>query len=357
MSVSLGIIGAGKIGAAHVEAALAAGIHIAAVVDLDEDRASALAGQCDATAMSDARDIWNSDAIDALIIAVPNCFHKALTIEALRAGKDVLLEKPMGMNTAECQEIMKVASETGKLVQVGLTNRYSAVGKAAKRFVGDGALGEIYHTKGLLYRRRGVPGLGGWFTTKSKSGGGALIDLGVHAIDLAMYLMEFPQAVEVCGQVYNTFGCRMRDYVYEDMWAGPPNYDGVCDVDDAAHALIRLAGGKTLDLNVTWAGDFPTGAVPESQMVLFGDQGGLTFALDDDHILLAREQAGYNVDTKVTLPPCDHFVEQLVDFVAATQTRQIKGATAHEATIVQSLIDAIYDSSEQGRAVAVPTIE
>lgn len=353
MSLSIGIIGAGTIGEQHVKAAVSAHIDVKYVVDVNLPAAEALAEICDATPTDDADQLWADGGVAGVVIAVPNTLHRPLAVRALEAGKDVLLEKPMGLNAAECDQINAVAARSGQLVQVGLVHRYSSVGQGTKEVIDAGQLGDIYHAKALLYRRRGVPGLGGWFTTKSQSGGGAIIDVGVHVIDLALHFMGFPKVEQVLGKVYNTFGCRLQDYVYEHMWAGPPRLDGVCDVEDAAHALILFDNGSTLDLNVTWAGNFPTGSLPESMMGLFGDQGGLTFDLFGDHLQLATEECGYNVDKQVKLPPRDDFAEQLRDFVRSIETREVYGATGQEAATVQRIIDAVYESSTRGEAVNV----
>src|SRR5690606_17392739 len=156
-----------------------------------------------------------------------------LSVAALKAGKDVLVEKPMGLNANECREMNAAAKAKDRILQVGFVQRYSSVATTVKKFVDAGRLGNIYHAKANYYRRRGIPGLGGWFTTKALSGGGPLIDLGVHVIDLITYLMGSVRPVRVSGKVYANFGKRMKDYVFESMWAGPPRLDGVCDVEDA----------------------------------------------------------------------------------------------------------------------------
>ena len=143
----------------------------------------------------------------------------------------------------------------------------------------------------------------------------------------------------------------MEGYVYENMWAGPPNFEGVCDVDDAAHALIRFDSGLTLDLNVTWAGNFPTGALPDSFMGFFGDKAGLSFQLFGDHLNVACESEGKNIDRRVDVEADSMFRDQMVDFARAVQSRSVQGATGPQATQVQRLIDAIYESSATQKAV------
>lgn len=353
MSIRLGIIGAGSIGEVHAKAAHAVGTTVARVADVDLAKAKELADKYEGCiATNEAKELLADEAIDAVAVCVPNRWHKDLAIEALRAGKDVLLEKPMGLNKSECEEINAVAAETGQLLQVGLVYRNSAAGQAAKQVVESGDLGNIYHAKAHLFRRRGVPGLGGWFTTKALSGGGPLIDLGVHIIDITSWLMGFPEPQRVSGKVYSQFGKRMKDYVFEDMWAGPPRLDGVCDVEDSAHAIVHFAGGLTLDLQVSWAINMPTPNMESAETIgIFGDKGGLTFRLFGEHVDVATESYGRNVDTRILLTETDQFEEQAKAFANSVKTREQPIATGQQGYYVQSIIDAIYESSETDQEV------
>ncbi len=348
MSIRLGILGAGTIGKVHAKAAAEAGSEVAWVADLDLSRAQELAAKhegCSAT--EDTEKVIADDAVDAVVVCVPNRWHKQLANNAMLAGKDVLLEKPMGLNAEECVEINRTADETERILQVGMAYRYSAAGRAAKEVVESGDLGDIYHAKAHLFRRRGVPGLGGWFTTKELSGGGPLIDLGVHIIDISSWLMNFPKPLRVSGKVYSKFGKRMQDYVYEDMWAGPPNLEGVCDVEDSAHAMIHFEGGISLDLQVSWAFNMPTPNMESAETIgIFGDRGGLTFSLFGEHVDVATEQYGRNIDKRILLAKTDQFVEQARMFAQCVKNREVPVATGEHGHYVQKLIDAIYESSQ-----------
>ena len=350
----LGILGAGAIGAKHAEAAANSGVEVACVVDRDTARAAEVASVHGAESAGEPESLWKDASIDAVVIGVPNSFHKPLAIEAMRAGKDVLLEKPMALSAAECDELIAVAKETGRLLQIGYVHRYTAVGAAAKRVVDSGNLGDVYHAKAHLYVRRGIPGLGGWFTTKALSGGGCLIDLGVHLLDLSLHLMGQPTAVSVSGKAYSKFGVKLEDYVYESMWAGPPKFDGVFDVDDHATAMITFDSGATLDLQVTWACNLPDGTTPDSLMAFLGDRGGLSFELFGDHLKLRHEVAGRNADSRLALPEADQMAAQMADFAEAVAARKHRvGATPAEGRKVQALVDAIYASSDENAPVSL----
>lgn len=355
MSMRLGIIGAGSIGEVHAKAAHEAGTTVARIADVDLEKARELADKYDGCLpTADMKELLADEAIEAVVVCVPNRWHKEIAIEAMQAGKDVLLEKPMGLNKSECEEINAVATETGRVLQVGMVYRKSAAGQAAKEIIESGALGTIYHAKAHLFRRRGVPGLGGWFTTKELSGGGPLIDLGVHIIDISSWLMGFPDPQRVSGKVYSYFGKRMEDYVYEDMWAGPPRLEGVCDVEDSAHAMVHFAGGISLDLQVSWAINMPTPNMESAETIgIFGDQGGLSFRLFGEHVDIATESYGRNIDERILLTKTDQFVEQAKAFAHSVKTRETPPATGQQGYYVQSIIDAIYESSASNQEVSL----
>lgn len=345
MSLNLAIIGAGSIGAKHAEAALAAGMRLGGIVDRDADRAAELATKYSVPHFTTEAAVLSDPAVQAVVIGVPNRYHRELAVAALRAGKDVLLEKPMAMCERECEEIAHVAASTGRLLQMGFVHRYTAVGRLAHQLVQENRLGNIYQVTAQVNLRRGVPGLGKWFTTKELSGGGALIDIGVHLLDLGLYLLGYPNVADVHGQVHSVFGRRMRNYVFENMWAGPANYDGICDVEDSAHAFIRFDNGVTFDLHVSWAGNFPEPSIPATLMAFFGERGGMSFELFGDHVNLAYENGNKVVDERIDAPETMMFRDQLLDFDKGIKLRRVLGAGAREGTIVQSIVDRIYQSS------------
>ncbi|MEZ6191604.1 MAG: Gfo/Idh/MocA family oxidoreductase [Phycisphaerales bacterium] len=354
MSISIGFIGAGAIGRVHAQAARDLGLKLAGIADINQEAAKKLADDLGGVPNFPDTDALLSDqGIGAVVIGVPNAHHASLAIKAMRQGKDVLLEKPMGLNADECRRINAAAEETGKIVQIGYVHRFSSVGRSAKRIIGSGALGKVYHVKAQLSRRRGIPGLGGWFTTKAQSGGGPLIDVGVHVIDLAMYLLGGTQPTRVSGKTYAHFGHPISDYIFESMWAGPPKLDGVFDVEDEAHALLHFADGTTLALDVAWAVNTPADSLPENLMAFFGDKGGLSFQLFGDHMKLATEIHKHNADSKLYLPEVRMYHDQLMDFANAVGNRTRPCADGSQGLIVQSVIDAIYESSETGREITL----
>jgi predicted dehydrogenase len=294
--------------------------------------------------------------VDGVVIAVPNDLHEPLAVQSLKAGKHVLLEKPMATSVPACDRIMEAAKSSGRSVQMGFVCRRMPAVEIAASMAREGRLGSIYHVKASMYRRRGVPGLGGWFTTKSRSGGGPLIDLGVHLLDAALHLMGHPRVLRASGATYSTFGRRMKGYAHTDMWAGPPDFTGTCDVEDHATALLRCEGGATIELNATWAMNIPDESLPDG-LAVFGDAGGCRFGLQDRRLTVATEAHGMPADLtphfKADAPGKQAWDSQARAFQTLLEHGGEPIATAAQGRAVQAAIDAIYRSAGEGREVEV----
>lgn len=357
MSFRLGIIGAGGIAAEHAKAATGIGIEIAGFCDIRREKAEKLAAQYpDAVVVDSAEELMELPGVPAIVVATPNAMHKPHAIMALEAGKDVFMEKPMALNVAECDEIIQARDKAARLVQVNLVCRNSPTALVVKDLIEAGRLGRIYHAKASWYRRRGVPGLGRWFTTKSEAGGGVLIDLGVHMIDVVMYLAGNPTAERASGHTTSMFGNPPAEYTFTDMWAGPPELNGVFDVEDGAVGLVRFDNDMSLEVNVTWAANLLDDTYP-SCITLLGDKGGCQFELWGDKVTLATEENGYLVDVKPHIVKEEDWYgawrRQYEMFTRAVLDRQPPHASAEAGRKVQAVLDALYRSSEQRREVEV----
>lgn len=355
--LGIGIVGAGAIGTVHAEAALRNGVRVVGVWDIHPARADALTGRVGGHAARSLDELLALPEVEAVAVAVPNVSHAECAARSLERGRHVLLEKPMAMSVAECDAILAAAGRSERTLQMGFVCRGTPTSRAAKQFVDAGRLGRIYHAKCSIYRRRGIPGLGGWFTTKAQSGGGPLIDLGVHVIDLVRWLTGKPQAERASGACYATFGRPIDRYRYVDMWAGPPKLDGTFDVEDHATALIRCEGGLTIEVNVTWAMNQPDGALKDG-IFLFGDRGGLAFQVFGNEVTLATEEEGRIVDVKPLLEQGDALAKawdaQYQQFVRAVRDGVAPHATGEDGRAIQAIIEAIERSSAERREVEVP---
>ena len=355
MTLGLGIIGAGGVAAIHADAAARTGLRVATVCDVDVQRAEALAAEHPgAAATGDAQAIFDDPDVAAVVVAVPNALHKDLAIAAMRAGKDVLLEKPMALNAGECDEIIAARDETGRLLQMGFVCRCAPSSEAARALVEQGRLGRIYHAQAGIFRQRGIPGLGRWFTTRAMSGGGALMDLGVHLIDLVLHLTGYPRPVTASAVCTSTFGSPIKEYAFEAMWGGPPDPGGVFDVEDGVTALVRLDSGMSMELQVMWAANISEERLP-SRVVLFGEAGGCLVDPWSNELFVTRQQGGRIVGSAEKLPGGEGWeaawLRQAEVFARNVTDRTPPEASAEDGWTVQALIDALYRSAAEGREV------
>lgn len=193
------------------------------------------------------------EKLDAVHINTPNYLHSEVAVAALKAGMHVFCEKPDAISVSEALKMQAAQIESGKVLMCMRNNRYTNVSKYFKRFIEEGGAGEIYSGRCGWQRRRGIPGRGGWFTTKAQSGGGPLIDLGVHMIDLALYLMGNPRPVAVSGSVFTKFAgsSDISDSIHTAF--GEKKEDGIFDVEDLAMGFIKFENGACLQIEFSWA--------------------------------------------------------------------------------------------------------
>lgn len=349
--VRIGIIGTGAIGSVHADSyAGIANAEVTALCDILPDRLAEKAKLYNVTeTYTDYNDLLTNPKIDAVSVCMPTSMHAPIAIAALKAGKHVMLEKPMALSAEEGRRILAARDSSGKLLQIGMVCRQRPSSGIVKEIIGNGRLGNIYQIRVKLIRRRGIPGLGGWFTTKAISGGGGLIDIAVHFLDLVMWLSDKWNPTRVSAKTYSKFGSPIRDYHYVNMWAGPPKPDGIFDVDDYAAGLIRFGGETTLSFEVAWA----CNAQDESFVELLGDKGGIR--LDTNAAPVLRTEMDNRIaDITLQYDKKDQsFREELQKFCDAVQGKGEIPATGEQGVIVMRLLDAIYKSSELDREVEV----
>ncbi len=345
--IKVGVIGAGSIGRVHIDAyKKAKDVEVLAVADTN----GAAAEQAARTygipkSFSDPKELIREADVEAVSVCVPNAFHAPLAIEALKAGKHVLCEKPPAMNAKEADAMAQAAKKAKKVLMYAFVNRFQAESQALKKYIEAGDLGEIYHCVASATRRRGIPGLGGWFTTKKMSGGGPLIDIGVHILDLSLWLMGFPEPVSVSAACYQKFGHK-KDYVYVSMW-GTKVPGGTFDVEDYATAMVRFRNGASLSLECSWAANIASGAFNTQ---LMGDKGG-AFLEVGGGLRLFGEHRGNLVDMSPQFAKTDRFLAEVSHFAECVRGEHGPICTAEQGIVIQKVIDAIYKSSESGREV------
>jgi predicted dehydrogenase len=351
-SITLGVVGLGGMGGMHAGNATAHGAEVVAGADVIEDARESFESEYDAETYESYEAMYEAADPDAVAITTPNAFHEPAATAALERGIDVLCEKPLADTLEAAESIVEAESESDAFCMVGFHERYSLVGELFPKHREAGRFGEIQHIEVNYIRRRGIPGVGSWFTSKDLAGGGALIDIGVHAIDFGLYLAGYPDITEVSGITRTDFGTR-GDYADPDDMSDQWTTDGVeFDVDDSANAFIRCANGTTIVLDIAWA----TNRKDSQEVIVRGTEAGARGRIGGNDLEI------YEADTTST----DHYLDTTVganvdiDGHEAEMIAFLEGVEAAEApdmnTIeegleVQRVIDAIYRSSDEGRAI------
>jgi predicted dehydrogenase len=343
-NLRVGVIGLG-IGRGHVrEFHRLPDVTVAALADPDAGRLESAGQEFAVNALyADGFEMIRQEGLDIVAVATPNAFHRDYTIAALRAGSHVLCEKPMALNARESAQMLAAARRAGKRIMINFSFRFSPQALALKKEVDAGALGEVYFGRTVWLRRRGVPGLGGWFSRKALSGGGPLIDLGVHRLDLALWLMGYPKPVWVMASVYDHLA---RDIARRQKKA--------YDVEDLAVALIKFDNGATLELEASWAGNIKERELMETR--LLGTKGGLVHRnLNEGYDFEAElfvERNGVQYDL-TPHPPLPTVGGAMAHFVDSLRNSRPHIATGDEGHTVMRLLDAIYASAAKGRPLRI----
>ncbi len=291
----VGLIGAGGIaGYVHMPAwSRMEDVEVVAICDIKIEKAKAMAEKYGvAQVFEQYRELLNLPGLDAIDICTPNYLHSIIAVEALEKGLHVFCEKPDAISVAEANRMKAAAEESGKTLMVMRNNRYRGISAYAKQYIADGRMGDVYAARCGWQRRRGIPGKGGWFTTRAQSGGGPLIDLGVHMIDLTMWLMGNPRPVAVSGCTY----CKFADTDVSDSTEskyGEKASSGVFDVEDLAMGFIRFENGACMQIEFSWASNI------DEERVFFelrGTKSGAKWDSVSNRLGLFTEEYGVTAD-------------------------------------------------------------
>ncbi len=349
-----GLIGAGAIAVrGHIPAYREAkGVKIAAICDVNLERAKSVAEEMEIPAYyADYGEMLAAEKLDLVSVCSPNAFHAAMAIDALRAGANVICEKPMCLTYADAQRMMQTAETAGRSLTIGHHMRYQPATVKAHEMIQEGALGDVYYVKASYLRRSGIPGYGSWFTNKDLAGGGAMMDIGCHMLDLALWLMGHPKPVSVMAATYAKFGPQAKGlggWGADHFGAGSR-----FDVDDLTSAFVRFENGSTLVLEASWATHGSQGQL----MQLFGTEGGLELNANlfgaETPLHYFGEEDGELTSATVPLEEVASRGHQALipDWVDAIRAgRQPVIQPAHGALVVQ-IIEAAYKSAASGTEV------
>jgi predicted dehydrogenase len=340
------VIGAGGIGLEHLNS-LSQCLRGTAVA-ICENHPGRAKEACDrfkiARSYSDYRELLEQADIDAVTIALPNYLHAPVAIEALRARKHVLLEKPMALNAKEASKIIDTAAKMRRTIMVAQNLRFNRQTQLAKMVIQRGDVGELYHARCFWWRRNGIPRIGSWFTQRKFSGGGATADIGSHVIDLCLHLLGDFDVVSVSGHTHMRFGQRG---VGETNW-GKSEIDPAkpFDVDDYGIALLKFKSGRTVNFEVSWAACQPSDA-REYGVDLLGTLGGLSLF---PARLFRNGPNGYET-TQLAALKIPHPEDRVHHFVNAVLDGKKPMVPIEESLRVQQILDAIYTSAATGKEV------
>ncbi len=339
----IAILGAGWAARnAHLPGFRAAGVSAAAICDLNEEPARKLAAQFGiANVYTDWREMLAREKPDALSVCLPNVLHREPVLAALDAGIHVLCEKPLATSVAEAAEMFDAARRNNRALMAAQNWRWDSGAHAVRRLVDAGELGDIYYGEATAMRRMGIP-TWGVFHQKQFSHGGALLDIGVHMLDLAVWLMNNPQPVRVSATASAHFG-RRADIAKMLRGAWDP---AKFDVEDFAVALVHFAGGASLLLRTSWAAHID--AETFSVRVL-GTEAGVTTTPP----ALYRNLHGIPADQKLNVQPASSYEREMAHWLRVLRGDEQPLVRPEETLNVQRIIEAAYRSAAEGRDVTV----
>ena len=349
MKIKIGIIGVGNIAVSHIEAYLKnPNVELYAFCDINEKRLNYMGEKYKITRLyTDKDEMLALEELDAVSVCTWNSAHAPCTIAALNAGKHVLCEKPMATSVADAVAMQEAARRNGKLLMIGFVRRFGNDCKILKEFIDEDYFGEFYYGKATYLRRNGNPG--GWFGDKSRSGGGPLIDLGVHVIDFVRYCWGNPKPVSVYGATFHKLGDRRNLKTSKSYVSVSHTGEDVCDVEDLASAMIRFDNGAVLAVEASFSLNLKN---DQGKIELFGTRGG---AMINPELELYTEVNGYMADVNLKARTAlsfdglfeneiNHYVDCLVNGTACL-------SPAEDGVAMMRILSAVYESAASGHEV------
>jgi predicted dehydrogenase len=350
--IKVAIVGVGNIANSHIQGYLACEqVEVYAFCDINEARLKYMGERYHVTRLytDEAKMLSELPEIDLVSVCTWNSAHASCTIAALDAGKHVLCEKPMAMNVAEALAMQQAADRNNKLLMIGFVRRFGNDCAVVKDFINNGHLGEIYYAKAVNLRRNGNPG--GWFGEVAKSGGGPLIDLGVHSIDLVRYLMDKPKVTSVYGATFQKLGSRSDIKTPKAYSSSGVSREDVCDCEDLATAMVRFDNGAVLSVEMSFS--LNVGAV-ENNIQMFGTEAGVCMEND---VKLFGKTAGYltnlSIEGKTGFDFDAAFRAEIAHFVRAAQGLEPCLNPAEDGVELMRILEAAYRSAREGHEIIV----
>ena len=349
--LKIGVVGNGNISGVHLRAySLNPNVEIYALCDINEKAMKRRAEEYGVTRLfTDVNEMVKLPELDAVSVCTWNAAHAECAIAALNAGKHVLCEKPMAMNADEARRMQEAAEKSGKLLMIGFVRRFGNDCAILKDFIDNGYFGDIYYAKATYLRRKGCPG--GWFGDKARSGGGPLIDLGVHIIDLCRYLMGNPKPVSVYGATFNKLGNRSNIKSKAGYISQTRENEDIFNVEDLATAMIRFDNGSVLQIEASFSLNIEK---DEGVLQFFGTKAGAKL---DPELTIYSEMNDYMTNVKLansTALSFDGLFENEINhFVECVRTGKPCRNPAQDGVTLMKILTGIYKSAETGHEVLI----
>ena len=348
--MKIAVIGCGNIAnSAHIPNYMKnPDVEIKYFCDIDISRAEKAVAQYGCgIAVTDYHEVLADPEVVAVSVCTPNHMHRPISIDAMRAGKHVLCEKPASRTFDEVAEMQQVQHETGMTLNIGVVNRFNTAVNRVKRIIENGDLGEVYHVYISFRAHRSIPGLGGPFTQKAIAGGGVLIDWGVHYLDIVMYCSGDPKPLTVSGEAFCKLGKDIPNYVYEGMWSEMTrDVNGTYDVDDSVVGLIRTEG-PTITLNGAWAQNI---GEHETYIDFMGTKAGIRLQYGAGFTVYGVKD-GALTEMKPKFRMRNHFDNEIGAFLNCIETREKLPSHIDVNIITSRMMQAIYDSAESHKEI------
>ncbi len=299
-------------------------------------------------AVTDYKEVLADEEVVAVSICTPNKVHSIIAIDAMKAGKHVLCEKPAARIYEEALEMQRVQHETGKVLNIGVVNRFNTNVNKLKELIDQGELGEVYQVYVSFRSHRSIPGLGGAFTTKEIAGGGVMIDWGVHFFDIVMYCCGDPRTKSVSAETFSRLGNPISDYVYVNMWAGPEVIDGIYDVEEGVTGMVRTEG-PVITFNGAWAQN-----ISEDEMFIdfMGTKGGVRLQYGKGFTLYSTKN-GMLTTTTYANQEKPMFQEEIDKFIACVESGEKLVSHIDTNIVTAQMMDAIYRSAEEHKEIVL----
>ena len=351
-----GVVGLGWAGRQHMAAyAELAGVDLVALAGQEPDQLAKLGdkfGIAPDRLFTDWADLVEHGELDVVSVATPTTLHHPAVIAALDAGLHVLSEKPMAENAAKAREMVAAAERNDRVLDVAFNHRNRGDVKELKKIVDAGVLGQIYYAKAGWLRREGIPTLGSWFTRRATAGGGPLMDIGVHMLDMALHVLGEPAVLTATAATYAQFGPRGRGAPAVAKVRKTGVTEAPFDVEDLSTAFIRLEGGATLLLESSWAQWIPE---DRCYVTLYGSEGGATIEWVDpsapERTMGVWTDQGRQVVEPSQMPADGGHRECVRDFLEHVHSSDGTSHRGWQALARAEVVDACYTSAESGGEV------